>query len=280
MTTSASALREDTTRLDGSQSDRFARLGYLVLPGILPDDLVSRLKPEVDRWVDDGLRARSIASCTDPDTYGTPPVLELELAAHGELVGHPPLMNLLGRLLGPRFVFHHLHSDRQEPSRPGKPWHHDYEQNPQTDRAHSMIHTLHYLDGLDESTAALAVLPGSHRTVAEKTARAHLGTEEIPGELVIDRLPRGSTVVLHSALFHTRRPVTGADRPRYMIDASYCQAGVRWPPVKPYWRYMLRRGRELGLDHGTWPELFAERHFSEYSKEYSRPANRPAAQSA
>lgn len=246
---------------------RFHRLGYLVLPGFLPDDLVSKLKPEVDYWVDEGLRARSIASCTDPETYGPPPVMELELQAHGELLSYPPLMKLLARLMGPSFVFHHMHTDRQAPGIAGKPWHHDYEQRPQADRTHIMIHTLHYLDGLDEDTSPLPVLPGSHREVSEKNARAHLGTDELSGEFVVDRLPPGSTVVLHSALFHARRPKpNGPGKHRYMTDVSYCQTGVLWPPVKPFWRYMLQRGNELGLDRGIWPELFSERHFMEYSK--------------
>jgi ectoine hydroxylase-related dioxygenase (phytanoyl-CoA dioxygenase family) len=157
-----------------------------------------------------------------------------------------------------------MHSDRQAPDLPGKAWHHDYEQNPQSNRTHMMVHALHYLEGLDGENASLVVLPGSHRDVAEKGALAGQGTESLPGEVVIDRLPRGSTVVLHSALFHARRQIPGASaKPRYMVDASYCQEGVQWPPVKPYWRYMLRRGRELGLDR-DWPELFADHHFTEY----------------
>ncbi|MGW0836140.1 phytanoyl-CoA dioxygenase family protein [Streptomyces prunicolor] len=261
-----------STRLSPADINQFARLGYLVLPGFLPDDLVTRVRPEVDRWVDDGLRARSVASCTDPDAHGLPPLLEIEMAAHGELVGHRPLLDLLAQLMGEEFVFHHLHSDRQEPGRPGKAWHHDYEQQSPGARTHTMVHTLHYLDGLDEETASLAVLPGSHLQHEAKTARAGLGTDLIPGELVIDRLPRGSTVILHSALFHARRPAPdGPGKTRYMVDASYCQVGIRWPPVKPFWRHMLRRGRELGLDHGSWPELFADRHFSEYVSPVPKP---------
>lgn len=261
------APRASVSHLTTDDIRRFHRLGYLVLPGFLPEDLMSRLKPEADRWVDGGLRARSIASCSDPRTYGPPPVMELELSAHGELLGYPPLMELLARLMGPSFVFHHMHIDRQAPGIAGKPWHHDYEQRPQAERTHIMIHTLHYLDGLDEDTSALALLPGSHREVSEKSARAHLGTDELPGELVLDRLPHGSTVVLHSALFHARRPrPDGLGKHRYMTDTSYCQTGVLWPPVKPFWRYMLRRGNELNLDRGRLPELFSERHFMEYSK--------------
>ncbi|WP_428963787.1 phytanoyl-CoA dioxygenase family protein [Micromonospora fluostatini] len=251
--------------LSTAQVEQFHRDGFLVLPGFLPDDLVTRLRPEVDRWVDEGLRARSIACAVDPAANGLPPVLELELPAHGALIAHPPLLELLARLMGPSFVFHHLHSDRQEPDRPGKPWHHDYEQHPQTDRTFTMIHTLHYLDGLTEDTASLVVLPGSHREVAAKDARAGRGTDPLPGELVLDRLPVGSTVVLHSALFHARRALPeGRGTHRYFLDSSYCQTGRRWPPVKPYWRYALQRARDLRLDGGRWPELFAERHFTEY----------------
>ncbi len=253
--------------LSATQVAEFTELGYLILPGFLPAGLVSRLRPEVDTWVDEGLRANSIAACVEPEKHGLPPVLELEMPAHGELLAHSPLMEVLARLMGPQFVFHHMHTDRQAPELPGKAWHHDYEQRPQTSRNHLMIHTLHYLDGLTEDTAALAVLPRSHREVAEKSARDHLGTQVLPGEVVIDRLPPGSTVVLHSALFHARRPAPdGPGKPRYFLDISYCAAGTRWPPVKPYWRHMLRRGRELGLDHGRWPELFADKHFSDYVK--------------
>ena len=251
--------------LDTTQFDRFVELGYLVLPGFLPPDLVARLESEADRWIDTGLRARSIASCVDPELFGPPPVMELEMEAHGDLICYPPLMVLLAQLMGPTFVFHHLHTDRRNAGSAGKEWHHDYEQNPQVDRVHTMIHTMHYLGGLDESMGGLVVLPGSHREVADKTARVYLGTAEVPGEVLIDRLRPGSTVLLHSALFHARRPSSaGPGKPRYMIDSSYCQGGVRWPTVKPYWRYMLARARELGLDRGHWPELFSDHHFAEY----------------
>ncbi|MEU3569114.1 phytanoyl-CoA dioxygenase family protein [Kitasatospora sp. NPDC036755] len=252
--------------LDTEHRRQFLEAGYLVLPGLLPEALRERLAAEVDRWVDEGLRARSIAACTDPLQYGPPPLLELELPAHGELLTHPPLLLALTRLLGPDFVFHHLHSDRQDPGIPGKAWHHDCEPNDRSDPSLLMVHALHYLGGLDEKVGGLAVLPGSHLRTTGKTAFAHHGTGELPGEVLIDRLPPGSTVLLNSALFHTRRPAPeGPGHPRYFVDASYCQVGARWRPVKPYWRQMLARARELDLADGQWPELFAERHFTEYT---------------
>ncbi|MFE2377246.1 phytanoyl-CoA dioxygenase family protein [Streptomyces sp. NPDC059398] len=256
-----------TLRLDGEQVRQFQDSGYLALPGFLTMDLVDRLKPEVDHWVDAGLRAQSIASALDPDTHGVPDVMELDLPAHGELLTHEPLFQILRQLMGRDFVFHHLHSDRHAPSLPGKPWHHDYEQHLPQDRPHTMIHALHYLDGMKPDMAGLAVLPGSHREVTAKGARWHLGTAVLPGEEYIEELPEGSTILLNSALFHARRAKPhAAGRPRYFVDASYCQTGTLWPPVKPYWRETFRRARRNGLAREDWPELFAERHFSVYSK--------------
>lgn len=255
--------------LDSLDVDRFHRLGYLLLPGFLPGDLVADLQHEADRWVDSGLRERSIACCRHPERYGLPPVVELDMPAHGRVVGHPPLLEILRELIGDAFVFHHLHSVRLAPDEPGKPWHHDYEQRPQSNRDSMMLHTLHYLDGLDVNQASLVLFPGSHRDVAAKDAWIHLGTSELAGEALVDDLPRGSTVLLHSALFHARRPRPGgrAGCARYMVDASYCQVGTTWPPVKPFWRHILQRGQELGLDGGRWPELFSARHFSEYRRQ-------------
>jgi hypothetical protein len=188
--------------------------------------------------------------------------MELELGTHGWLISYPPMMSVLAELMGPVFAFHHMHSSRHDAGTAGKDWHHDYEQRPQRDRSHVMIHVLYYLGGLDGTIGDLVVLPGTQNIVAEKNALTHLGTRHLPGEVVIDRLPEGSAVVLHSALFHARRARPGGEgRPRYFVDCSYCQDGTRWPSVKPYWRYMLTRASELGLNRGQWPGLFDQRHF-------------------
>ena len=253
-----------TPALDDEQVASFAQRGYLVLPSLLAQATVTKLKHEVDRWVDTGLREASIARCTQPTSRNPPDVMELELDGHGSLIGHPPLMAILEQLVGPRFAFHHMHSIRQDPGLAGKEWHHDYEQEPQSNRSHVMVHVFHYLSGLDGTVGDLVLLPGSHRIVADKHALSDAGTDHLHGEVVLDDLAPGSTVIVHSALFHARRaqPAREMDA-RYFIDVSYCQVGAVWPAVKPYWVGMLARARELGLDRGTWPELFDERHFYE-----------------
>src|SRR3569833_81475 len=253
-------------RLDNKQIDQFEQSGFLVLPGIIPRDLVTRVKPEVDRWVDLGLRSLAIAAALNPETNDVPAVMEIDLPAHGELLAYEPLLQMISQLLSPRFVFHHMHSNRHGPDTSAKPWHHDYEHRTQS-RTHAMIHVLHYLDGISPDMAGLAVFPGSHREVARKDARAHLGCDVLPGETYIEELPIGSSVHIHSALFHTRRPKPqSASRPRYFVDASYCQVGTLWQPAKPHWREMLSRARQHGLASDDWPDLFAEQHFTEYMK--------------
>ncbi len=172
-------------------------------------------------------------------------------------------MDILEQLIGSDFAFHHLHSDRHTSDTKSKNWHHDYEQYPQTNRSHTMIHLFHYLNGLEGSVGDLVLLPGTHRLVMDKKALTHFGDSSLPNEVVIDRLPPGSVVVLHSALIHARRAKSGdrEEKLRYFIDCSYCQCGVRWPQVKTYWRSMMARARDLGLDRGRWPELFSEDHF-------------------
>ncbi|MCX4552692.1 phytanoyl-CoA dioxygenase family protein [Streptomyces sp. NBC_01387] len=261
----ASLTFEGNTLLSAQQ---FTDSGYIVLPGLIPESLQDRLRPEVDRWVDDGLRSRSIAACADHGAETPPPLMELEMPAHGELLTYEPLLRVIADLMGAPFVFHHLHSDRHGPGVPGKPWHHDREPNDRGDPELLMVHALHYLGGLDGTIGSLAMVPGSHRRPRSKSAFAHLGSAELPGEVVIDTLPPGSTVLINSALLHARRPApspAGA-APRYFVDACYCQTGARWRPAKPYWRQMLATARTLGLDGGRWPELFAERHFTEYAR--------------
>ena len=249
-----------TATLSPEQLAQFADLGYLVLPSFLPADLVARLKLEVDQWVSRGQPDDRYAQ---PGATPAPakPKMQLELPEHGQLISHPPLMPLLTQILGEGFAHHHLHTARHDAGCGGVAWHHDYEQNPQANRSHTMVHIFYYLNGLDGTIGDLLVLPRSQRIVCDRYHLGHLfGTQDLPGTVVLDDLPPGSAVLVHSAALHARRPKPGGEgRPRYFIDASYCQAGVRWPG----WSLpMLQRAMELGLDRGgRHAHLFDPAHF-------------------
>lgn len=245
--------------LTDAQQAHFEERGYLICPSWIAASDLQRLRDEIDTWNSGGV----------DDRYGSPAADETERAGrlldfpgHWDLFTHPALMSLVTRLLGPGFAHHHLHTAKHSPGDRGVDWHHDYEQHPQTNRSHAMLHTFWYLNGLDGTIGDLLVLPGSQRMILERGTLGQWGTQDLPGTLVVDDVPPGSMVIVHSAVLHARRAKSGGDRkPRYFIDSSYCQNGIQWPNksgwLKAHAR-MVADGRAVaaGVEH-----LFDPHHF-------------------
>lgn len=233
-------------QLTDDQKQAFATEGYLIFPNYFtPDELVG-YKADMDR-----VQALREAREEAPFLCAMPHL--------GQLIVHPKTLGIVEQVMGPGFVFHHLHASRQDAGTRGVHWHQDYEQEPQTNHDHIMVHVFYYFNGLNGEVGDLLVLPRTQNTVIANNALAHLGTQALPGELVVNDLPPGSAVLVHSALWHARRAQPGGeDHPRYFADASYCQAGVTWPSYGgPQWREILASAREH-LGH-EW--LFEEDRF-------------------
>jgi hypothetical protein len=220
--------------LTAEELEQFRTDGYLVRPAFLADEQIAAACAEVDRFVEaePGFDGRNVAAypglcalITDPAT----------LAVVDELMG------------GDAFTLHHCHAARHREGLPGVGWHHDYEQIPQTNRSHLQVHVLHYLGGLDGTIGDLLLLAGSHRAVMRRDALYGMGTETLPGAVVVNDLPPGSVVFAHSALVHARRPQPGGgDSSRYFIDIAFVQEGITWPSYgRPDWRLMLQRLDDL-----------------------------------
>lgn len=244
------------TSLTPEQLARFRTDGYLLFPGFFAPEEIEQYKADMDRLM------------VDRSQGGTIPFL-CEYPHLGPLISHPDVMSVVGQVMGPGFAFHHLHAVAQRAGTPGVHWHQDYEQEPQTNRSHLMVHVFYYFDGLNGEVGDLLVLPGTQTTVIQSNALKQLGTEPLPGEVVVNELPPGSMVLVHSALWHARRAQPGGEgRPRYFADASYCQAGIQWPSYSPKsWRDILRKCREAGLDrHGRYAHLFDEAHFFDHAE--------------
>lgn len=233
----------------------FVEHGYLICPGWIDGADLQRLRDEIDVWNSGGV----------DDRYG--PTTErvgrqIDFPGHWELATHPSLMALVTRLLGPDFALHHLHTAKHLPGDRGVNWHHDYEQHPQTNRSHGMLHTFWYLNGLDGTIGDLLVLPGSQRMVVERGTFGCWGTADLPGSMVVDNIPPGSMVIVHSAVLHARRAKAGGhDKPRYFIDSSFCQKGIRWPHSSGWLKAHARinadgRAVQKGVEH-----LFDPQHF-------------------
>jgi len=142
----------------------------------------------------------------------------------------PPVLDVPEDPRRGRYVLHHINAARHDAGTAGLPWHHDYDQYPQTNRSHLMVHVLIYLNGLNGTVGDLMLAPGTQWSVASKRALWQLGWQPLPGAVVVDDLPPGSAVFIQSAMFHARIPRPGGqDEPRYFIDLSYCQQGIHWP---------------------------------------------------
>ena len=205
--------------------------GFLFLEGILEDGFRKRLEKSVDRLMVEG-------------------GLALEQEELGFLTTYPPIMDKLTSLLGSGFAMHHIHATRYEAGAPGRGWHHDYRQVPQSNRSHLMVHAIYYLSGLTGEIGDLLVLPGSQNTLVDmRQLMDLLGTIDLPGSKTVDSLAPGSVALLNSAMLHARRPKPGgAGQSRYFIDISYCQKGVLWPGYTE--AYTWREANQLALERG------------------------------
>lgn len=207
--------------LTQQQLDAFKVDGYLVLERYFDPEHNERIKGDVDRMMKNG-----ISPANRKQIFLSYPELGL-LTSDPGIVGR--VSDLMG---GTRFTHHHIHARWQAEGEPGQPWHHDYEQMPQSNRSHLMVHVFMYHDGLNGEVGDLLVLPGSHTQTMERTAPRIFGYSDLPGSITIDRLAPGSIVILHSAILHARRPKPGgASFRRYFVDTSYCQAGILWPGI-------------------------------------------------
>ncbi|MBA2481573.1 MAG: phytanoyl-CoA dioxygenase [Planctomycetes bacterium] len=256
MTTGAvAAARHD--HLPTAQLEAFHRDGFVVLPDFFAQDLMRDLVREIDE-LEAGGRATPI--------YALP--------THGMLTSHPDLMAVMEAILGADFLFHHIHTYRHDTGAPGVNWHNDYEQVPQTNRSHLNVIALIYPQGLSGAVGDLAVVPGTQGIVSDWYQLSCFGTETMPGEVVIDRLPPGSVVVAHTGLLHCRRAKPGAG-PRYFTDTSYCQRGILWPSwSEDDWRVMLRHCRDHGYDRGgRYRHLYDESQFFDQNSARARIAS-------
>ena len=237
--------------LSAEDTGFFHREGYLLLPGLIEPEYNARLMAEVD----DMMRHRAAGDHRMLVTY----------REMGLLTSHPPAMAAVASLMGgSRFAMHHIHSTRFDEGAAGVGWHQDYEQYPQSNRSHLMVHVFYYLNGLNGEIGDLLILPRSQNLVAQRDLRM-LGSADLEGSLCFDDLEPGSAVIVHSAAWHARRPKPGGgDRPRYFIDVSYCQNGVRWPAYQEV-DGINARALEAGLDrNGRYAFLYDSSQFFDY----------------
>ena len=212
--------------LTPEQAAQYDDRGYVVVPDLMPPDLLARVRDEIDRFERptadflatlDGGRF-SIAEA-DAITFTTHLVARSRLLR--DLARHPRIVGICADLLGPDVRLYWDQAVYKKPDKPRRfPWHQD--------NGYAFVEPQQYLTvwvALTDATAnngCPVVAPGFHRlgTLAHHFVDP-LGWECLtdPAEAVTAEVPAGGAVVFSSLTPHLTGPnTTGDERKAYILQ--------------------------------------------------------------
>ncbi|MBA3687113.1 MAG: phytanoyl-CoA dioxygenase family protein [Planctomycetes bacterium] len=227
MIATAAALIPSTSRLDPAPLlPGFAQDGYAVLPQALPTPLLGRLREAFDR-----LMVGPIAAEPQSLQHQVNRVIERD-PAFLELIDLPSVFPLVRAIIGADVTL--AAGGEAYSKRPHSPafisWHNDFQWMVDVPypRQNFWVRATYFLDDIDEDTAPMALLPGTHR--ADHECPADLtGPDGQPRELPgMVRLTgkAGDCVVNHTEIWHTNTPNRGT-RIRKLVMLTYKHAWMR-----------------------------------------------------
>src|SRR5262245_36518754 len=208
------------------QIRQFEVEGYVVFPEILPPATIVRIKHE--------LTAAEIAptSYSDAQTRAvTQP--QWQSRAVAELIGYPPMIEFLTRLMGPEIVFTRGFFQRTLPGSPGISMHTDGQPHGSNLFGYEgscprLLRVLYYLDELTAVRAPFRLIPRSHLSFHAE-ASPYVRYKSHPEEITLI-VPAGTAVVIPSTLMHGSHPNKDA-RPRELVQLGYRPAWAG--PIQP-----------------------------------------------
>lgn len=217
----------DFTSLTRAQQIRHLEVeGYLVLPRILPPDVIARLKHELS----DAQMGHTSYSTNQTRSVEQP---QWTSRAACELIGFPPMIDFLTDLMGPDIVFTRGFFQRTLPGSPGISMHTDGQPHGSNLFGYEgscprLLRVLYYLDDLTPERAPFRLIPRSHlcfHSEASPYQRYISHPEEI--SLVV---PAGSAVLVPALLFHGSHPNRDS-QPRELLQLGYRPAWAG--PIQP-----------------------------------------------
>ena len=199
----------------GEQIRQLELDGYLLLPDLLDEAHVARLKRETSQLT-------TTAVDYSEHQRGCP-----HLEFHGgeitQLIAHPPVVDFLTRLFGGVPVVMSSAYARSEPGHPGISLHTDgqpygseifgYEGS-----APVTVRVLYYLDDLTEKISPFKVVPLSHLSL-HADANPYSRYESHPEEVMVTA-KAGSAILINHRVFHGNFPNSG-DHAREMLAIAY-----------------------------------------------------------
>jgi hypothetical protein len=200
--------------------------GYVVFPEILPAATIARIKRELT------VAEMAPTSYSDAQTRAvTQP--QWQSRAVAELIGFPPMIEFLTRLMGPEIVFTRGFFQRTLPGSPGISMHTDGQPHGSNLFGYEgscprLLRVLYYLDELTAVRAPFRLIPRSHLSFHAE-ASPYVRYKSHPEEITLI-VPAGTAVVIPSTLMHGSHPNKDA-RPRELVQLGYRPAWAG--PIQP-----------------------------------------------
>jgi ectoine hydroxylase len=259
-----------TNVLISEERDFFFDQGYLCLSGIVPGDLLSRMRTASDAAV---ARTRSLAATNmefslEPDhTAEAPRPSRLfraseEDSAFWEFASGSPLVELAADLVGPDVRYREAYINYKCPHGDVPVhWHQDFIFFPHTNR--SIITTITYLEDVTPDMGPLMVIPGSHKreifdhydnegTFVGRVLDADLPRAQPETAMSLPG-PAGTVIVIDGCMLHSsKRNDSGSMRPALVIGFSAADA-FPYTPMSPQHSdshtWQIIRGRPADYAH-------------------------------
>jgi ectoine hydroxylase-related dioxygenase (phytanoyl-CoA dioxygenase family) len=200
--------------------------GYLVLPSILPADIIARVRHEL---------ANAEMSHTSYSVHQTRSVTQPQWLSRAvaELIGFPPMIEFLTHLMGPDIVFTRGFFQRTHPGAPGISMHTDGQPHGSNLFGYEgscprLVRVLYYLDELTPERAPFRLIPRSHLSFHAE-ASPYVRYKSHPEEVTLV-CPAGTAVIIPSMLLHGSHPNKDS-RPRELLQLGYRPAWAG--PIQP-----------------------------------------------
>lgn len=230
--------------LTAEQIRFFDENGYLVLPGRIAGDLLTRLQAAASRWIEDGQAVHDDAEDHGDYSFAERPTGTVMFrvdylhakheAASLELLGSPEMLGVAESLAGPNAVptYESLVFKNAGDGAPIA-WHQDAVHP----RRHRIFNVDVYLDASRAGEGALRVVPGSHRGVEDVCALRDAYGWEPPGVVQVE-LEAGDVLLHDVMIVHGSEP-------------------VRHNPLRRTLYYEFRSAEQI-LSEGPWDRAWVD----------------------
>jgi phytanoyl-CoA dioxygenase PhyH len=188
--------------VDSSFTNELNRLGYMMLPGIVPAERIAELRESFDRWIGlDGQLAGSEPGClrlwncvNKGDAFLRATFFAPVLAAAVAVIRRP-------------FKLHGYNARNPLLGGGGQAFHRDVDTGPQLERrqtngAQDLINAIWVLDDFTQSNGATRVIPGSHLHDRDIYDEMDDPTTTHSEEALLTA-PAGTIIIVNGALWHS-----------------------------------------------------------------------------